>query len=82
MSTIKNDGGGSQYTFLEAIYQGCILILHRDWIKQGSIFKEGINCLGADNPEELAKHLESNIDIKPILKESLKLLKFHLEVKW
>lgn len=82
MSTIKNDGGGSQYTFLEAIYQGCILILHRDWIKQGSIFKEGINCLGADGPEELAKHLESTIDIKPILKESLKLLKPHLEVKW
>ena len=53
-----------------------------DWIKQGSIFKEGINCLGADGPEELAKHLESTIDIKPILKESLKLLKPHLEVKW
>ena len=82
MSTIKNDGGGSQYTFLEAIYQGCILILHRDWIKQGSTFKEGVNCLGADTPEELAEHLESNIDIKPILKESLKLLKPHLDVKW
>ena len=44
MSTIKNDGGGSQYTFLEAIYQGCVLVLHGDWINQGSLFKEGNNC--------------------------------------
>ena len=26
MSTIKNDGGGTQYTFLEAIYNDCVLI--------------------------------------------------------
>ena len=26
MSAIKNDGGGSQYTFLEAIYMDCVLV--------------------------------------------------------
>jgi hypothetical protein len=82
MSTIKNDGGGSQYTFLEAIYQGCILILHREWVKNGSLFKEGINCLAADTPEELAKHLQTDIDSTQILKESQKLLTPHLKVKW
>ena len=82
MSTIKNDGGGSQYTFLEAIYQGCVLILHRDWIQQGTTFKEGVNCLGASSPEELASHLDSGIDVSSLVEESQKLLKPHLEVKW
>jgi glycosyltransferase involved in cell wall biosynthesis len=33
MSLIKNDGGGSQYTFLEAIAAGCVLVLHRLWLQ-------------------------------------------------
>jgi len=82
MSTIKNDGGGSQYTFLEAIYQGCILILHRDWISQGSLFKEGINCLAASTPEELSKIISADRDITNLVKESRKLLKPHLQIKW
>jgi len=82
MSTIKNDGGGSQYTFLEAIYQGCVLILHRNWISQGTIFKEGINCLAAETPEELSKILTDNSDITNLVKESRKLLDPHLHVKW
>ncbi len=82
MSTIKNDGGGSQYTFLEAIYQGCVLILHKDWVNQGSIFKDGVNCLTAKTPEQLAAHLESDIDLEPLIEESQKLLKPHLNVKW
>ena len=58
MSTIKHDGGGSQYTFLEAIYQDCVLILHREWVNQGTLWKEGVNCLAADTPEELASLLK------------------------
>ena len=54
MSTIKHDGGGSQYTFLKAIYQDQVLILHREWGKiQGTLWKEGVNCLAADTPEEI-----------------------------
>jgi len=82
MSTIKNDGGGSQYTFLEAIYQDCVLILHRDWVNQGTIFKDGINCLSADSPEELSKLLTEERDITPLIKEGQKLLIPHLQVKW
>jgi len=82
MSTIKNDGGGSQYTFLEAIYQGCVLVLHRGWISQGSLFKEGVNCLAAETPEELAKVLNDTRDITNLIKESRKLLNPHLQVKW
>ena len=82
MSTIKNDGGGTQYTFLEAIYQGCVLILHRDWIKQGSLFKEGVNCLAAENPKELAKLLNSSIDVTNLIIESQKILAPHTKVLW
>ena len=35
MSVIKGDGGGSQYTFLEAANAGASLILHRDWHPAG-----------------------------------------------
>lgn len=82
MSTIKHDGGGSQYTFLEAIYQGCVLILHRDWISQGDTFQEGVNCLAADTPEELAEILTTERDVQPLIRESQKLLKPHLDVQW
>ena len=82
MSIIKNDGGGSQYTFLEAIYQGCVLILHREWITSCSLFKEGVNCLAVETPEELASILSETRDITKILKESRKLLKSHLQVVW
>jgi len=82
MSTIKNDGGGSQYTFLEAIYQGCVLVLHREWITSCSSFKEGVNCLAAESPEELAKILSEPRDITNLINESRKLLQPHIEVEW
>ena len=43
MSAIKKDGGGSQYTFLEAIYMDCALILNKEGVK--TPFKHGVNCL-------------------------------------
>ena len=82
MSTIKHDGGGSQYTFLEAIYQDCVLILHREWVNQGTLWKEGVNCLAADTPEELASLLCESRDVTSLLRESKKLLKPHISVEW
>ena len=40
MSIIKGDGGGTQYTFLEAIYHDCALILHKEWVEAGDTFKD------------------------------------------
>lgn len=81
MSTIKNDGGGTQYTFLEAIYENCILILNNDWISKGSLFKSGVNCLGVSNENELAQIINNGIDNElqnSILKNSKKILSEHL----
>ena len=82
MSTIKNDGGGSQYTFLEAIYNGCVLILNQDWIKKGNIFVHGKNCLGVANEDEIVQILSDEKDYSDIIVESQKLLQKHIKVMW
>ena len=85
MSIIKGDGGGTQYTFLEAIYEDCILILHNDWIKEGSLFQSGVNCLGVSNEEELANIINNDIDFElseNILKNSKKIIQDHINVSW
>jgi hypothetical protein len=82
MSLIKNDGGGSQYTFLEAIAAGCILVLHRDWLKPGGEFIEGHNCLAAASPEELKAVLEGEHDFLTIRQNASALLKRHAEESW
>ena len=85
MSIIKGDGGGTQYTFLEAIYQDCVLVLHEEWTNKGSLFVSGVNCIVVSNEEELAKVMNIGIpeelyDI--ILKNSKKIIEDHLTVDW
>jgi len=84
MSIIKNDGGGTQYTFLEAIYEDCILILQNQWIDQGTTFKSGYNCIGVSNEHELADVINGSLKYKYefIIKNSKKILQNHCEVQW
>lgn len=86
LSAIKNDGGGSQYTFLEAIYQECILILNKKWVSgNGNIFIDGKNCILVENETDIVnaitkKYTES--ELKSFVKQAKKLLKDHVNVKW
>ena len=84
LSVIKNDGGGTQYTFLEAIHQGCTLVLHKKWVNQKkSIFKNGVNCLAVETPEELASIFNNtSINVSAINKSAKRLLKNHTCVVW
>jgi len=84
MSAIRYDGGGSQYTFLEAIYEGCILILNEKWLdgKIKSKFIPGENCFIVKNGEELAKLIIKNPNVKEMVQESKDLLKPHISVNW
>jgi hypothetical protein len=45
LSFLPNDGGVTQYTFLDAIYHNCAIILNRQWIenvdREYRDFKEG-----------------------------------------
>lgn len=55
MSLIKGDGGGTQYTFLEAWDAGTPMIIHSGWIMEDDDMKPGLNCMTAGDGESLAK---------------------------
>ena len=63
MSTIKKDGGWTQYTFLEAEYHECSIILHKEWCNvEGSVYKNNFNCYTVSNEKEFIQCLNK----KPI----------------
>ena len=82
MSAIKGDGGGSQYTFLEAIYMNCALILNKRWTEGVKTpFKHGVNCFIVENEDELATILNKNPNTRNIVKNARKLLAVHIKAK-
>lgn len=83
MSVIKFDGGGTQYTFLEAIHQGCALIINEVWISgYKSVFKPGVNCFAVEDGKELAELIIKNPSTTAIQKGADKILAPHLKVNW
>jgi len=88
MSIIKGDGGGTQYTFLEAIYHDCALILHKEWVEKGDTFKKDYNCYVVGYTENVGEEI-ANIINNPfsdnhqeILENAKKLLQKHIDIKW
>lgn len=88
MSVIKGDGGGTQYTFLEAIYHDCVLILHKEWTEKGDTFKHLHNCYVVgftDNPGlEIAEIINKNnmVERENILKNARNILLNHTNNTW
>jgi len=85
MSSIKNDGGGTQYTFLEAIYLDCILVLNEKWVNNiESIFIDKYNCYVVKDDEELKNILEDNDTTlnNSIIENSKKILQNNLSEDW
>ena len=88
MSIIKGDGGGTQYTFLEAIYHDCALILHKEWVEQGTLFKKDYNCYVVGYTNNVGKEIASIINApldtqyEMILKNAKEMLTDHTDVKW
>tara|TARA_Y100001935_G_C17290120_1_gene502798 strand:+ start:166 stop:1134 length:969 start_codon:yes stop_codon:yes gene_type:complete len=88
MSIIVGDGGGTQYTFLEAIYHNCALILHKDWVEKGKTFKNGYNCFVVGYTDNIGEEISSiinngvNVEYKKIVKNASKLLKIHTKDLW
>lgn len=83
LSTIKNDGGGTQYTFLEAIHMDCILVLNKKWLDgQPTVFVPGKNCLAVSDSSELVKLLSAGANYKAsIAKEARKILEPHIRAR-
>ena len=88
LSTIHDDGGGTQYTFLEAMYNRIPLILHSKWAtgKDSDIFKDGGNCNMVSNSEELAKQITKGNYPAGALETNYKMVRQHsteeLADKW
>jgi hypothetical protein len=88
LSVLKYDGGGTQYTFLEAIHNKCALILHRKWLENRDLkpsfcdFKEGYNCFAVENPGELAELLKSDQDTTTVTGNATKLMTRHINAQW
>ena len=60
MTQIVGDGGGTQYTWLEAWNAGCIPIIHSKWLlDEPDDMKPNYNCLEVSTPEELAEIINS-----------------------
>lgn len=81
LSTIKDDGGGSQYSFLEAMYHGCCLVLHKKWLEKQSVFVDGLNCLAVETPEQLKEAVQTE-NIKQIARICSYFIQPHLNVDW
>jgi hypothetical protein len=73
LSLLPSDRGGTQYTFLDAIYHNCAIILNRQCIEyvdpKYRDFKEGENCYAGSNSE--LKHLLDNIRVRILIKQRL-----------
>ena len=83
LSVLPNDGGGTQYTFLEAIYNNTAIILNRGWVetvdRKYRDFKEGYNCYAVSNEQELIELVNNsdNIDTAKIVENASKLMYRH-----
>lgn len=59
MTLIKGDGGGTQYTWLEAWNAGCIPIIHKEWLLDTpDDMRENYNCIVIETAKELAEVLQ------------------------
>lgn len=70
MSIIKGDGGGTQYTTLEAWDAECVPIIHREWIRKNDEMVPAVNCLTARDGKYLNKKIELLRD-NPAIRDSI-----------
>lgn len=80
MSTIKDDGGGTQYTFLEGINAECVLVLNKKWAEAGNTFKHNYNCLLVENAKQLSL-INQEDDYSHIIKNAKKIINKHSNIK-
>ncbi len=65
LSDIKGEGGGTQYTTLEAWDAGAVCILNRNWMKPGGQLVDGVNCFTIEGSEETG-YCEGRLNQMPI----------------
>jgi hypothetical protein len=77
LSAIKNDGGGTQYTFLEAWDNYCIPILNKKWETENSFMKHNYNCIYISDANDLINVIENTKYSQELVSNGLKSMTFH-----
>jgi len=70
LTRFPHDGGGSQYTFMEAWDAGTVNVIHGDWLRYPGEIRADYNCLTIGSPEELAALIKETRNSKFIKKLS------------
>ena len=65
LTTLPNDGGAVQYSFLEAMDAGAIPVIHSDWA--WGDMRDGKNCIAVSGWEELMKLKYNRMDFSKTL---------------
>lgn len=71
VSTFKGEGGGTQYTFLEAMDAGACLVLHKEWTMYPGDMKQGYNCWTVDSATSLVDMVTQEPVVLPGYEETL-----------
>lgn len=61
LTWFPDDGGGSQYSFMEAWDAGAINVIHEDWLRYKGEMKAGKNCLTVTDAKTLVKLLKESL---------------------
>lgn len=61
LTLFPNDGGGSQYSFMEAWDAGTVNVIHEDWLRYKGEMKAQHNCVTVNDAKSLAKLLKISI---------------------
>jgi hypothetical protein len=67
MTYFPMDGGGSQYSFMEAWDAGCVNVIHQDWLRYKGEMKDRENCYAVRSAEELAMLIQNWKKQQPLL---------------
>ena len=79
LSAIHDDGGGTQYTFLEAMYNKIPLVLNGKWStgQDSDKFKDGYNCWMVNDSNELARLIKISPISGSLVENNKKLIELH-----
>jgi len=77
MSVIKGDGGGTQYTFLEAWDAGAVPVINERWPRKGDDMNPHLNCKAVVTPKEIKDVVRRQSDMSSFVAAGEKQLKKH-----
>lgn len=79
LTYFPDDGGGSQYSFMEAWDAGTVNVIHEDWLRYPGEMKVGVNCITVDGPVKLADCMKygRDEDVSTIVEAGYAALKNH-----